>query len=79
MRLLKLAGLPALALALSIGSAQPAVAQFNTAVTTTDVQRLQDDIYDATRGHRAAAQPRLGVWPRSSNAISTMRATTSGI
>jgi hypothetical protein len=44
-----LAGLPALALALSIGSARPAVAQFNTAVTTTDIQRLQDDISDATR------------------------------
>ena len=38
MRLLKLAGLPALALALSIGSARPAVAQFNTAVTATDVR-----------------------------------------
>ena len=49
MRLLKLAGWPALTLALSIGSAQPAVAQFNTAVTVTDVQRLQDDITDATR------------------------------
>ena len=49
MRLLKLAGLPALTLALSIGSVQPAVAQSNTAVTATDVQRLQDDINDATR------------------------------
>src|SRR4030095_11835657 len=49
MRLLRVAGLPALALALSIGPAQPAVAQINTAVTVTDVQRLQDDIYDATR------------------------------
>jgi hypothetical protein len=49
MRLLTLAGLPALVLALSIGSAEPAVAQFNTAVTATDVQRLQDDISDATR------------------------------
>jgi hypothetical protein len=49
MRLFKLAGVPALVLALSIGPAQPAVAQFNTAVTTTDVQRLQDDINDATR------------------------------
>ena len=49
MRFLKLAGLPALALALSIGLARPAAAQFNTAVTTTDVQRLQDSIYDAAR------------------------------
>ena len=49
MRLLKLAGLPALALALSVGLAQPAEAQFNTAVATTDVQRLQDNIYDAAR------------------------------
>jgi hypothetical protein len=45
MRLLKLAGL----LALTIGLAQPAAAQFNTAVTVTDVQRLQDSIYDAAR------------------------------
>ena len=49
MRLLKLAGLPALVLALSIGSVQPAVAQFNSAVTTADVQRLQDSIDDASR------------------------------
>ena len=49
MRCLKLAGLPALAMALSIGLAQPAAAQFNAPVTTTDVQRLQDSIYDATR------------------------------
>jgi hypothetical protein len=47
MRLLKRAGLPALALALFM--AQPAAAQFNTAVTATDVQRLQDTIYDAGR------------------------------
>jgi hypothetical protein len=49
MRLLKLAGVPALALALTVGLVQPTAAQFNTAVTTTDVQRLQDDIYDAAR------------------------------
>jgi hypothetical protein len=49
MRLLKLAGLPVFALALGVGLAQPAEAQFNTAVTTTDVQRLQDNIYDAAR------------------------------
>jgi hypothetical protein len=47
MRFLKSAGLPVFALALSIGLAQPAAAQFD--VTTTDVQRLQDSIYDATR------------------------------
>jgi hypothetical protein len=49
MRFPKMAGLPAFALALSIGLAQPAAAQFNTAVTTADVQRLQDNIYDAAR------------------------------
>ena len=49
MRFLKSAGVPALALALISGLAQPAEAQFNTAVTTTDVQRLQDGIYDAAR------------------------------
>jgi hypothetical protein len=49
MRFVKMTGLPALALALSIGLAQPAAAQFNTPVTTTDVQRLQDSIYDASR------------------------------
>ncbi|MEO8257933.1 MAG: hypothetical protein ABI868_11360 [Acidobacteriota bacterium] len=49
MRLLQLAGVPAIALALGLVSAQPALAQFNAAVTTTDVQRLQDSIYDANR------------------------------
>jgi hypothetical protein len=49
MRLLKLAGVPALAMALTIGLVQPTAAQFNTAVTATDVQRLQDNIYDAAR------------------------------
>jgi len=51
MDMTRLAGLPALALALALGFAQPAAAQFNqnNTVSTTDIQRLQDDSYEASR------------------------------
>jgi hypothetical protein len=52
------------ALAIGAGAAAPAAAQ---SVTTTDVQRLQDSIYDASR---AVGQTRA----RDANAASQMQA-----
>jgi hypothetical protein len=48
MRLLRLTGPPVLALILGLILAAPAAAQVN-AVTTGDIQRLQDNIYDVSR------------------------------
>lgn len=48
MKVARSVGWPALVLAVVLAVARPAAAQFND-VTTADVQRLQDSIYDAAR------------------------------
>jgi hypothetical protein len=55
----RLGGSLLLALALSAGLARPAVAQ--TDVTSSDVQRLQDSIYDASRDISAARSRDAGL------------------
>jgi len=42
-------GLAVLALSIALGTAQPAAAQLRSQITTTDIQRLQDTLYDAQR------------------------------
>ena len=49
MKFIRLGGVACLALALALGSAFPASAQYRSSITQTDIQRLQDGIYDAQR------------------------------
>lgn len=49
MKLIRFGGPAALVLALALGAAQPAAAQARSTITTSEIQRLQDAIYDAQR------------------------------
>src|SRR5439155_15642229 len=46
---LRFGGLAVLILSIALGSVQPAAAQLRSSITTSDLQRLQDNIYDAQR------------------------------
>ena len=49
MKLIRLGGAACLALTLALGSAFPAAAQYRSSIAPSDIQRLQDSIYDAQR------------------------------
>jgi len=46
---LRFGGLAVLMLSLALGSVQPAAAQYRSQITSVDIQRLQDTLYDAQR------------------------------
>ena len=73
----RLIGVLALVLAVLAGGARLAAAQ--TAVTSADIQRLQDSIYDASRDVDAGRARAMRRSRRSSKRSSTTRATRRSI